>query len=83
MKPFLLILSLSLCSCSTVIPPNTSVTGKSGKQVATVEVGGQTVRDGFKKLGITILQMFVKSAVTYGLDAAGERLNLLSGRSGK
>ncbi len=83
MKLLLLILALPLCSCQTVIPPDTSISGKSGKVALTVDVSRQTLKDGLKKIGLTILQMFVKSAVSYTLEQAGERLGILTERSGK
>ena len=83
MKLTAILLALCLSSCQTVLPPNTSVSGKSGKVAATVDVSRQTVGDAMKRIGMTILQMFVKSAVSYTLEQAGERLNILTERSGK
>ena len=83
MKLTAILLAILLSSCQTVLPPDTSVSGKSGKVAATVDVSRQTVGDALKKIGVTILQMFVKSATSYALDRAGERFNILTERSGK
>ena len=83
MKLTAILLAICLSSCQTVIPPDTSISGKSGKQAVTVDVSKQTLKDGLKKIGMTILQMFVKSAVSYTLEQAGERMGILTERSGK
>ena len=55
MKTLLILTALLLSACQSTLPPGSAISGTSGKNTVTVEVGGLKIADALKKVGLALV----------------------------
>jgi len=76
MKLLLLATIASLLSaCQSTLPKGAAIAGSTGKETITVEVGGLTVGDALKKVGLSLLNRGGALAADYAIATLKGKLD--------